>query len=130
MAPAPLVVCGIGVLGVLGLVGCEEYGARVYSARPYRAESHCLGPYVPIGVVRAGALPSTCAARCWMVDATLYVSVVCEPHPARAVEVTPGDSSDCASAIALLESGPECSPPLSDAGAGGDAADDASAPPG
>jgi hypothetical protein len=107
------------IAGALAGPSCDEYGQRIYTARPYRAGAPCLDPSVPIGAVKAGELPATCGPRCLWVDTTLYVSTVCPPLPARARETmpdaTPGSTRDpssgpgiapagqCALALALYE---------------------------
>jgi len=87
-------------LALLAL-SCEEYGPRVYTARPVVAALDCLPGSVPLGVVQAGDLPADCEARCLLLDAALYVSRVCPPLPARAIEVQPAQSPACARAVAL-----------------------------
>lgn len=109
---SPLVLC-------LGLGACGEYGPRVYTAHPYRAREHCLGASVAIGVVQASELPANCAGHCLLFDGALYVSVVCEPYPARAVPVTPESSPECATALDLLQPETACAsgaPTTPDAG--------------
>jgi hypothetical protein len=109
----------------LALFGCTEFGPRVYTARPYVAEECCIAGSVPIGVVQADELASTCAPVCLLLDESLYVSVVCAPYPSRAAIIVPEDSPECASAIAILEEESFCEDlpqPLSDAGLIQDAA--------
>lgn len=88
--------------------GCSEYGARIYSAHPYRAGRGCLEPSLAIGVVQSGQLASTCAGQCLLLDETLYVSNVCPPIPARAVLVAPEKSAACAEALGLLDAEDWC----------------------
>jgi hypothetical protein len=121
-----LVVIGVG----FGLAACSEFGPRVYTAHPYRAGQGCLAPSIPIGIVRAEELASSCASVCLFLDETLYVSDVCAPYPARALPAPEG-SADCARALALraAEAWCEAPPPqLSDAGALDGAPADSQAP--
>ena len=92
---------------VLGVAGCEEYGDRIYTAHPYRAEAACLEPSVPIGIVKAANLPVTCEPVCLLLDGTLYVSGVCPPQPERARVFAP-EAPECASAATLLRSETFC----------------------
>lgn len=91
--------------------GCSEYGARIYSAHPYRAGRGCLEPSVAIGVVQAGQLASSCAGQCLLLDETLYVSSVCPPIPGRAEPVDPEKSAACAEALGLLDAQNWCERP-------------------
>jgi hypothetical protein len=92
---------------VLAAGGCEEYGPRIYTAHPYRAEAACLEPSVPIGIVKAADLPVQCEPVCLLLDATLYVSSVCPPQPERALRLAP-DAPDCAAAATLLRTETFC----------------------
>jgi hypothetical protein len=89
--------CAVALLLAIG--ACEGSGARIYSARAYRADGDCLEPYSALGTVNASQLPATCDPVCLTLDAQLYVSVVCPPYP---VLVTPLDGNDSACAMALL----------------------------
>jgi len=88
---------------VVGSLACTEFGPRVYTARPYRAQEACVAASMAIGLVQADELESTCAPVCLLLDETLYVSVVCAPYPARSSLLLPENSSECALALALLE---------------------------
>lgn len=110
MARLSLALCSSALLA-LAAAGCSEYGARIYSAHPYRAGRSCLERSVAIGVVQAGQLPATCPGQCLLLDETLYVSNVCPPNPARAELVDPANSSACAEALGLLGSQSWCEPP-------------------
>lgn len=103
-------LCCRGLLAAAAAYGCSEYGARIYSAHPYRAGGACLEPSLAIGVVQAGQLAATCAGRCLLLDETLYVSSVCPPVPVRASPVSPDESPACAEALALLEAKSWCEP--------------------
>lgn len=109
---------------VLLALGCEEYGPRVYTARPVVAALGCLPGSVPLGVVQAGDLAADCEIRCLLLDAALYVSRVCPPLPARAIELRPDQSPACARAVSLFTARAFCGAP--DAG-GSDAGLDAAA---
>lgn len=117
MACCALDLCCGGLL--VAALGCSEYGARIYSAHPYRPGRGCLEASLAIGVVQAGQLASTCAGHCLLLDETLYVSSLCPPAPVRARPITPETSPACAEALALLDSQSWCEP---GAGAGADAA--------
>jgi hypothetical protein len=122
-----LALCCGGWLVASALQACGEYGARIYSAHPYRAGRPCLEPSLAIGVVQAGELAATCPGRCLLLDETLYVSSVCPPAPVRARSVEADASPACADALALLDSQSWCEPAESpdesgDAGAPSDAA--------
>jgi hypothetical protein len=106
--------CG-ALIAVAAASGCDEYGARIYSAHPYRAGRNCLQRSIAIGVVQAGQLAATCPGQCLLLDETLYVSSVCPPVPVRARPVTAEESPACAAALALLASEAWCERP--DAGA-------------
>jgi hypothetical protein len=93
--------------------GCDDYGPRVYTAAPYRADLGCLDPYVPIGVVQAQALGSLCEPVCLRDGATLYVSTVCSPYPAEASIEGADAGSECAAALAAGN----CDAPAADAAA-------------
>jgi hypothetical protein len=103
------VVVGVGVGSA-----CEEYGPRVYTAAPYRAELGCLDPYAPIGLVQARDLGSQCDAICLREGDTLYVSTVCAPYPAEAT-IEAADAGSCAAAVAALAAEGYCKPAASDA---------------
>lgn len=120
----------LSLLPLLGTPSCEEYGPRIYTAHPYQEGAACLAPSVPIGVVTAAELPASCEPVCLLLDQALYVSRVCRPLPARAVEAAPGTGPACALATALLTSGALCAaPPLgSDAGFSGASPLDAALP--
>jgi hypothetical protein len=92
----------------LTLAACSDFGQRIYTAHPYRAEQACVGVSIPIGAVQAEDLDSSCPPVCLFLDETLYVSEVCAPYPGRATVVTPEDSADCALAIDLLATEPRC----------------------
>jgi hypothetical protein len=70
---------------------------------PVDTVGHCLGAYVPLGLVTAEELPATCDPVCLTRDGTLYVSTVCAPYPDEATLVSPADSTDCADALALID---------------------------
>jgi hypothetical protein len=91
------------IAGFCLVFGCNQQGPRVYTAMPVDTEQDCLGAYTALGLVDAEELPATCAPVCLMQDDTLYVSTVCGPYPDEATLVTPDDSSDCQSALALLD---------------------------
>jgi hypothetical protein len=115
----------------LGLSACTEFGPRVYTAHPFLPDETCVAASVPIGIVQADELASTCAPVCLFLDETLYVSAVCAPYPARAASVAPEDSPECVSALALLEAEARCGdapPEPSDAGIMDDAASDSQPP--
>jgi hypothetical protein len=119
MTSSPVMPSSLLLALGLGHFGCTEFGPRVYTARPYLPEEACVAGSVPIGVVQADELASTCAPVCLLLDEALYVSVVCAPYPARADIVAPEDSAECALAIALLESEIFCEDlPLDPADAG------------
>ena len=91
--------------GALAMLGCEETGPRVYTARLYHsnATGGCLDSYTPIGLVEANELGSSCESVCLLEDASVYVSTVCAPYPSTGAVVSPDDSPDCAAALALLD---------------------------
>jgi hypothetical protein len=112
-----LIVTLLGAcIGVGAGSGCEEYGPRVYTAAPYRAELGCLGPYVPIGVVQARELGSQCEPVCLSDEDTLYVSAVCAPYPAEAT-IEASDASACVAALEALDAMDYCENRASDAAA-------------
>jgi hypothetical protein len=98
---------------VLGAAACEEYGARVYTAHPYRIGDTCLQPSVSIGVVKAAELPANCEPVCLLLDEALYVSRVCPPMPERAIVAAADTGTDCAMAMSLLRSEALCASPPS-----------------
>jgi len=103
---AAALLCGSLLASVA--MGCEEYGPRVYTGRPVVAGLGCLPASVPLGVVQAGDLPADCEARCLLIDAALYVSPVCPPLPARALELGPDQSPACARALWLFDNQAFC----------------------
>jgi hypothetical protein len=97
----------LAALGV-ALLGCDDFGPRIYSAHPYRAEAGCIERSIVLAVVRAGELPATCAPVCLSFDAELYVSTLCAPYPANAVVVTSEEEPACPAALAALEVSAAC----------------------
>jgi len=114
-------------LGVAPLA-CTEFGPRVYTAQPYRAQEACLAASVAIGLVQADELESTCDPVCLLLDETLYVSVVCAPYPAQANPLLPEDSAECALALALRQERLCDVAPAGPADAGTDGAAEGAAP--
>jgi hypothetical protein len=113
------------VLGQASLVGCDESGPRVYTARLYRtdlASGACLDAYAPLGLVETDELGSTCPAVCLFDRDALYVSRVCAPYPSTATLVPAEDplgtgeggapsaaadlSAQCRAALALIDQDP------------------------
>jgi len=101
--PIQRVTVLMSLIGCSLLFGCEQEGPRVYTAMPFNAADGCLGAYEALGLVEADELPATCAPVCLQENETLYVSTVCAPYPTEATVVSAGDSADCESALALLE---------------------------
>jgi hypothetical protein len=101
--PIQRVTVLLSLLSCSLVFGCEQEGPRVYTAMPFDATQGCLGAYAPLGLVEADELPATCAPVCLLQSDALYVSTVCAPYPAEATVVSPSDSSDCESALAVLE---------------------------
>jgi hypothetical protein len=96
--------------------GCEEYGPRVYTAAPYRAQLGCLEHYVPLGLVQARDLGSQCSPVCLREGETLYASSVCAPYPAEAT-IEASDAGVCAAAVEALVTETYCDTLAADAAA-------------
>lgn len=96
------------VVGLGAALGCDESGPRVYTAQAYQADPGCLDAYVPIGLVEARDVSSTCDAVCLRLGEGLYVSSVCAPYPAEVSLEDPADSAECRAALATFDAGAFC----------------------
>jgi hypothetical protein len=90
------------------LAGCDDFGPRIYSAHPYRAQEGCVERSIVIAVVHADELPATCAPVCLSFEGALYVSTLCAPYPARAAVIAPEEDPVCPAAIAALAADAVC----------------------
>lgn len=106
---ARLIVSSLsGVITLCLLAACDESGPRVYTAKAYDREAHCLSADAPIGLVESEDLSATCEPVCIELEAGLYVSTVCPPYPAGSVLLNAKDSADCEAALTALAEEAEC----------------------
>ncbi len=95
------------VLLSIAVVGCDEFGPRVYTAQPFQPDLGCLDAYVPIGLVRAQEVGAECEPVCLRLGESLYVSTVCPPYPTE-VNIEPPDAAECAAALTALADETSC----------------------
>lgn len=100
MKPETLIVRSLFALAAgaaltMACVGTESY---VYSAQKYDPANDCVQAYRSIEVIDGKGAKSTCPKTCLDVNGEIYVSTLCPPLPAIAVEVPP-DAADCKAAL-------------------------------
>ena len=97
---------------------CTNADVYIYTARKYEAASACLDPYAPVDQINGAGENSNCPPACFTLDDATYVSTVCPPLPANAVQL-PGNAPACIAAARLLDASCGDEGGVLDAGANG-----------